>query len=463
MLTERELMSSGPVLADGTRVADLIDINRREVSMRVLWDPGIYELELERLFARSWLVVGHESEIPEPGDFVVRYMGQDSVIVGRGSNGEINVMLNVCQHRGMQVCRADAGNASEFKCQYHGWIFGRDGSFVGAPIAREQMWGDVIPKSELGLPRARSATYVGMIFATWDEHAPPLEDFLGDMAWYLDLMFGRTDSGMQVLGKPQRFMMPANWKCPGEQHNSDGYHTLGLHRSLIDLGLFGTSPAPGMYGIDISAMGHGQRCIASDDAFTALVGSQRGAELSVREKLEMIPPPGMTHEMLSDLEHRLTPDQLRLLAEAPPQAGGLFPNVGVLNFYFPLPDGKMGSCTSWNVFLPKGPGRFELMHWALAEKGASPELRETTRRATLLALGASGIVEQDDAEAWPSMQRAAEGYVGRKQTLKYQALVGENKPDNWPGGGHVYEGFTKDDNQWEWWLRWRDFVVGEPW
>ena len=366
----------------------------------------------------------------------------------------------------MRVCRADIGNVSDFRCQYHGWIYGHDGAFMGAPIASEQMWGDVCEKSEIGLPNARVATHVGMIFATWDPQAPPLKEFLGGMASYLDLMFGRTHSGMEVIGQPQKFIIPANWKCAGEQHNSDGYHTLALHRSLMELAMLGdeagSDPAPGMYGYDVSSMGHGQRCIPSRDVVTALVG-KGGADLPALDKLKLIPPPGMTADMLGDLEQRFDAKQLQLLADAPPQAGGLFPNVGVLNFYFALPDGRLGSCTSWNVFLPKGPGQFELVHWALAEKDAPPEIKEVVRKATMLALGASGLVEQDDAETWPSMQRATEGHMGRQQTLKYQALVGDNKPADWPVEGHVYDGFSKDDNQWEWWLRWRDFMVEDPW
>src|ERR1700687_2759342 len=100
MLTEHEIAAGlGPALSDGTRVTDLIDLKRREVSMRVLWDPELYQLELEGLFTRSWLVLAHESEIPRPGDFVTRYMGEDPVIIARDRRGALNVMLNVCQHR----------------------------------------------------------------------------------------------------------------------------------------------------------------------------------------------------------------------------------------------------------------------------------------------------------------------------------------------------------------------------
>src|SRR3546814_20374270 len=74
-------------------------------------------------------------------------------------------------------------------------------------------------------------------------------------------------------------------------------------------------------------------------------------------------------------------------------------------------------------------------------------------------MGSSGTIEQDDTDTWPHMTRNARGAMGKRQTLKYGALLGENKPDDWPGGGSVYAGFTKDDNQWQWWLAYRDLML----
>src|SRR3546814_15834886 len=77
-------------------------------TLRVMNDEGIYRLEMERIFAKTWLLLGHESEIPKSGDFIVRDMGEDNVIVTRDRQGEIHVSLNVCPHRGMKVCLGEA-------------------------------------------------------------------------------------------------------------------------------------------------------------------------------------------------------------------------------------------------------------------------------------------------------------------------------------------------------------------
>src|SRR3546814_6199612 len=113
---------------------------------------------MKHIFAKTWLMLAHQTEIPESGDYVVRDMGEDQVIVGRTSDGAIHVSLNICPHRGMRICMGDAGNAAVHRCIYHGWAFRPDGSFIGAPVEREQMHGDIRQKSELGLRRSEEHT-----------------------------------------------------------------------------------------------------------------------------------------------------------------------------------------------------------------------------------------------------------------------------------------------------------------
>src|SRR5437763_1660539 len=161
-----ELSRSGPVLRDGTPLSELGDPDRYEVSLRLLSDPEVYRLELEHLFARNWIMLGHESEVANPGDYVMRHIGEDPVILTRASDGELHVLLNVCTHRGMMICRAEGGKGTQFRCPYHGFTFTNTGRFLGAPAASEQMWGDT-PKEELGLRKARVETYAGMVFANW--------------------------------------------------------------------------------------------------------------------------------------------------------------------------------------------------------------------------------------------------------------------------------------------------------
>ena len=173
---------------------------------------------------------------------------------------------------------ADSGNARVHKCIYHGWAFRPDGSFIGAPIEKEQMHGIIKSKAQLGLKKARVQLYGGLVFATWDHEGPSLEDWLGDMKFYYDMLFDRTEKGLEVLGPPQRISIDANWKTAGEQSACDGFHTLTLHGSVIDIGAMGGEhdteheSAPAMYGINLSGNGHSLRCIAADTSWALAHG-----------------------------------------------------------------------------------------------------------------------------------------------------------------------------------------------
>src|SRR4051812_11529445 len=140
--------------------------------------PAVFDLERDRLFCRTWQFLAHESEIPEPGDYVVRRIVDDSFIVARDEHGRVRVLLNMCRHRGMQVCRAEAGNASHFRCPYHAWTYRNDGTLVGVPFHQEAYGGDAgFEKATNGLvapPHVDS--YRGLIFANLDPAAPPLDD-----------------------------------------------------------------------------------------------------------------------------------------------------------------------------------------------------------------------------------------------------------------------------------------------
>src|SRR3546814_1911192 len=157
------------------------------------------------------------------------------------------------------------------------------------------MHGDVFTKDQLGLVQARVAVYGGLIFATCKPDGPSFDEFLGDAKFYFDLLFNRTDEGLESLGPPQRILLDANWKTAGEQSGVDGFHTLTLHRSLMEVGQFGRNAddiyanAPAMYGIDIGTeQGHGR----SEEHTSELKSLMRSsyAVLCLKKKINKVAP-----------------------------------------------------------------------------------------------------------------------------------------------------------------------------
>ncbi len=119
-----------------TNLVSMIDHQHGVISREIFVSPDFYREELEKLFARAWLFVGHESQIPNPGDFFVSRMGEESVILCRDTQGKMHVFLNSCRHRGMKVCRYEQGNTSLFVCPYHSWSYTTDGKLQGVPLFR---------------------------------------------------------------------------------------------------------------------------------------------------------------------------------------------------------------------------------------------------------------------------------------------------------------------------------------
>jgi phenylpropionate dioxygenase-like ring-hydroxylating dioxygenase large terminal subunit len=113
-------------------IRSFIDPERGTISREIYVNPDIFEQEMEQIFQRCWLFLGHESQLPNPGDFVMSRMGTEEVILVRDrKDNQIRAFLNSCRHRGMKVCRYDQGNSLVFTCPFHAWTYDTRGRLVG--------------------------------------------------------------------------------------------------------------------------------------------------------------------------------------------------------------------------------------------------------------------------------------------------------------------------------------------
>jgi phenylpropionate dioxygenase-like ring-hydroxylating dioxygenase large terminal subunit len=212
----------------------LVDATAGTVDRSIFRDRDIYELELERIFARAWLFMCHDSQIPNTGDFFMTFMGEDRVIVVRDNEGQPQVLVNSCRHRGNAVCRAEEGHATSFMCTYHGWTYDLHGALVGVPGFKE-VYHEELDKESWGLIKAAHVdTYKGFVFATMDAEAPSLHDYLGDIGrMSLDLTVARGN--LRMSPGVQKYVIPCNWKLSTD-NVWDFYHAGLSHASSIIAG-----------------------------------------------------------------------------------------------------------------------------------------------------------------------------------------------------------------------------------
>ena len=215
--------------AGAIRYDALIEADRIHASLYT--DPRIFADELERIFSRGWVFVGHESEIPRPGDFVTRPIGAQPVILVRGAAGEVSVLLNRCAHRGTAVCTAARGTARVFACPYHGWTYDLSGALTGVPYPGA--YDGAFDKAGRGLARApRVARHRGFVFASLSSDGPSLEEHLGPAVGLIDRACDLSPVGeVELTAGWVRHRCPSNWKMLPE-NDLDGYHLGFVHLAL---------------------------------------------------------------------------------------------------------------------------------------------------------------------------------------------------------------------------------------
>jgi PAH dioxygenase large subunit len=442
---------SRDLLPDGSNLAELVSLQQRTVSARAMTDADIYRLELERIFDKIWVFVGHESEIPNPGDFVTRFIGEDPVIVTRDRDGGINVLLNVCSHRGAQVCRGERGTVRAFQCPYHNWLYDAKGELIGVPAEKHAYPGG-LDRTALGLKRARVGVAHGLVFATWNENAPSLEEHYGAMDFYYKMFFGLTDNGFEVAGPPLRWVENSNWKFPTENLSGDGYHLMYVHRFLDDLNLIPGWGNPAMAAGVTSVCEPGTGDGFQLGNFEMAQGATAAERLATSAALY-----GLTPEFAAQIERNLSPEQLSIFINGVSLAGNIFPALSYTALPWPSCDenagfGGFGFQRLLRMTQPLGPDRHVVWMWTLVAKDLPAEMKDLHRLTTMRSFSVAGVVESDDGEVLMRAQRAIGGVQGRQRSFCYYS----NRPANtdWPGPGTARTSFPDEENQLNFWVGW---------
>ncbi|HXP93553.1 MAG TPA: Rieske 2Fe-2S domain-containing protein [Candidatus Binatia bacterium] len=423
-----------------------VNVAEGTVSREIFSSETIFAKELERVFAPSWAFVGHTSQFSRDGDYVLSRVGQEAVIVSRDKGGTINVLLNSCRHRGMPVCRYDAGNATSFTCSYHAWSYDLEGNLTGVPRLVEG-YREALDRSQWGLIKARTEIFHGSIWATFDPAAPTLAEFLGDMAFYLrDLLQAPDgeDDGYEVVGGVVKWKMPCNWKFGAENFSGDHYHNFS-HRSVDRLGIsksgkasrhpYAAVTAPFKFLNIAHPGGHTVRANLYD-------------ELNEYESMwANVPEVDAYYRKCHALRQKRLGDRARLFS----RGGIVFPNMHY----------NTGGRTMIGIWVPVSASQTEVWRWLFVPRNAPQVVKDTLRHFYLRYAGPSGMTEQDDMENWSAAQRGTSGSTSRRYPFNYQLDLHEARrawPEPWLGADAMVTAGVSEHNQRTFYARWNELM-----
>lgn len=184
----------------------------------------VFDEEAEKIFSGHWVLVGHHSEVPEAGDYFLRDVAEESIIVVRDKSEGLLGFYNVCRHRGTRLCEEERGHSSAIQCPYHAWTYGLDGRLIGAPHMDEVRGFD---RENYSLRPVNLAVWEGFIFVNLGESPISLEE------WFRPLAGKFSEWNLPQLRSAKRveYDVKANWKLMFENY-SECYHCPGVHPQL---------------------------------------------------------------------------------------------------------------------------------------------------------------------------------------------------------------------------------------
>lgn len=358
-------------------------------------DQAVFNLEMDRIFHRTWLYIGHTSEIPKAGDYRTRLMGRQPVVMMRGVDGEVRVLMNRCRHRGSVICESDSGNTKHLRCWYHGWVYDSMGRLVEVP-AREAYGPEFSEeKMSLSMP-ARTEEYRGFIFASLSDSVPSLIEHLGHAAPMIDLMVDASPQGsISVTAGVHKTVYRGNWKLIG----MDGYHVHYVHASVIAAWDRNKE----------SGLGATHRGDPFDDASASrtrdLGNGHAMLDLTTHRLSHYEQFTKMLHGVLGGTEYldamyaRHGDERAKLLiALAGDPHVGLFPNLQLIN-------------NQVRIINPLGPDESEVLMFPVLLDGVSAEMNALRIRQHESFYGPAGAGSPDDAEIFERVQRGLAAQV----------------------------------------------------
>ena len=373
---------SGPVDLSAM-IDDQVEQGYFRVDRATMVDESVFEAEKRAVFDHCWLYVGHESEVPNPGDYLSREVAGRPLIFWRGTDDVVRVYLNACRHRGAVLCRVPEGNARGLSCFYHAWTYASTGQLTGLPD-REGYGPDFDVSRFSLLSPVRVESYRGFVFCCFDPEVVDLPTYLGRAADYLDLVADQSPE-MEIIDGIHEYSMNANWKLFVE-NSLDGYHLIPLHRTYFDYlkkaeGSF-LDPKKPTHAEDL---GGGHAVITVEGPWARPIA--RWTPAMGEENREYIE--GQRQELV----RRFGDERARRIAETDRNLL-IFPNLIINDI--------MGIVI--RTITPTSAGHTVVSQWTLAGREEPQSVRQHRLDSFVTFQGPGGLASPDDIEACESCQ-----------------------------------------------------------
>jgi len=410
-------------------MSSYIDVDQEMPRFRVhrstMVDQDVFARERELIFNRSWLYLGHETELAKPNDVITRTVAGRPLIFARDARGEIRVWVNSCPHRGAMLCRDTRANARFLSCFYHGWTFSTSGELVSVPD--DAGYGPGFERPGLAAP-ARVESYRGFVFVSFDPDIVGLGSYLGGAREYIDLVCDQSEAGMRVLAGTHEYSARANWKLLVE-NSYDGYHLVSTHQRYLEMiaAARGPLPRPDISGSRAIDLGGGHAVLANTPDISTLFGRP----LSQAAEQEKAARFARFREMYGDAWVDRMSGTRNLV---------IFPNLVLIDLVMGVVIRKID---------PVGPGYMEVSAWHLAPPEEGAELRSQRLDNFLTFWGPGGLASPDDIEALETCQRS---YAAVTELPWSDISRGMHSP--------VKTGSAEAQIR-AWWRRWHELMTGE--
>ncbi|WP_116996001.1 aromatic ring-hydroxylating oxygenase subunit alpha [Desertimonas flava] len=419
---------------DGPFIKEDTEARTFRVHRSALRSPEVFALEQERIWGRTWLYLGHESEIPNPNDFVVRTLGGRPLIFCRDADGGVRVYYNSCPHRGTTLCRETEGNNRFFRCFYHAWTFNTSGELVSLPGADGYPDGDDFRERLTLRTVAKVESLRGFVFVNFDPDAGPLADHLGNAADYIELVADHNATGMEVIPGTQRYKVWGNWKLAVE-NAMDGYHFTPTHITFVDY-LKRTGYTTSDEGGKNQRLDNGHSVLLLT-GHSGRAGMQWEPRFGEAERIRI-------EENRVELEERLGVERAARVADVS-RILYVFPNLILFDI----------EALSIRRLEPTAADRTEVDAWELAPLGEPEEARALRNRVLVSFIGPGGLATPDDIEAYEAIQRgivatAGDQRLGHDWNDISRGMVDDDKPGP---GRSIDEGGIR-----HFWRKWNDAI-----